>query len=295
MRKAGRWPAVLLAVLMFALAASGLVFAAGPADSGTRVFDGAGLFAESERQELEEMAKSLLRSRKQDFVVVTTDNSMGYSGQEYADNFYDQGGFGTRDNYSGTLFLIDMDTRDLAIVTSGDMTRVLTDERIGRILDEAYVHASEGRYAEAAKTYLTMTENYIRSGIEANQYNYDTETGRISPHKSVRWYEFLLALAVPGFVAASVCAGVKNSYAMKKERQLAGNFQMSYRADSAFNYRNQADMLLNSFVTQAVIASAIRNSGRGGGFGGGMGGGGGRSSTHTTSMGRTHGGGSRKF
>lgn len=260
---------------------------------GQRVFDGAGLLTDEERGRFEEQIAEMRKTMKMDVVVVTTDDAGGKSAEQYADDFYDEGGFGTRSDYSGVLFLIDMDNREIRISTSGAMIRFLTDGRIDKMLDRAYPHASDGDYPGVVRELLADTATYFRKGIPGGQYNYDTETGKISVYRSIRWYEAWMAFAVALFCGLAACLNVKRQYAMKRERGRAAAYNLAYRADAQFAFHAQNDVLVNSFVTRRALP---RNTGGGrAGGGGGFGGGGSRSSTHSSGGGRTHGGGGRKF
>lgn len=267
-----------------------VVNAAEKADEGQRVFDDAGLFTDSQISSMETEIAELQKKMKMDVVVVTTRDSGGKSAVAYADDFYDYGGFGTGNDYNGLLFLIDMDNRELTISTSGIMRRYLTDKRVESMLDRIYEYASDADYKGCVDQFLKDTLKYYKKGIQAGQYIYDVETGRISFHRSIRWYEWLLALGVSLFTACSACLSVVRKYEMKSERKQAANFNLAYRADCCFSFRNQTDNLVNKFVTQAIIP---RNTSSGGGSQ--RSGGSGRSSVHRSSSGRSHGGGSRKF
>lgn len=257
-----------------------------------RVYDMAGLLTEEEIAGFEQTIRQYRDRMKIDIVVVTTEDSQGKSAMEYADDFYDEGGYGYGRMKNGVLFLIDMDNRELYVSTGGDVIRLLTDSRIESILDDVYEGAGRSDFADSVNAFLTDIDHYYRKGIESGQYNYDTETGRISVHRSIRWYELLLALTVSGFAAGSVCMGVVNQYGMKKERKQAANYLMAYRADCKFEYRNQTDNLTNKFVTTAIIP---RNQNHSGGSGSSGRSSSGRSSTHRSSSGRSHGGGGRRF
>lgn len=257
-----------------------------------RVFDGAGLLTAEERGQFEDEIAGMRKTMKMDVVVVTTDEAGGKSAEQYADDFYDEGGFGTRSDYSGVLFLIDMDNREIRISTSGTMIRFLTDDRIDKMLDHAYPHASDGDYPGVVRELLADTATYFRKGIPGGQYHYDMETGKISVYRSIRWYEALMAFAAALFSGGAACLNVKRQYAMKTERGRAAGYNLAYRANAQFAFRDQNDVLVNSFVTQRVI---LRNTGGPRPGGGGGIGGGSRSSTHTSGGGRTHGGGGRKF
>lgn len=259
----------------------------------SRVFDQAGLLTEEEVKELEQQLARLQEKIKMDLVVVTTDDSQGKTSEEYADDFYDNGDYGRENSYSGALFLIDMDNRTLYISTSGDMIRLLTDERIENILDLAYAGAEAEDYYESACQFISGVENWYDKGIQSGQYNYDRETGRISIYRSIRWYEGLTA-AVIAFMAGIIpCIAVKGSYAMKRERRLAQQSHIQYRGQCHFGYSSQNDNLINKSVTQRIIPRPVKSSGSS--SNGTRRSSAGRSTTHRSSSGRSHGGGGRKF
>jgi uncharacterized protein len=227
--------------------------------------------------------------------VVTTDRANGRSAAKYADDFYEQGGFGTGNENSGALFLIDMDNRELYICTAGAMIRYLTDERIEDLQDMAYDYAVDGAYGDAAQAVLSGMESFYKKGIPGNQYTYDVDTGKVVRHRSIRWYEFLLAFAAAAICGVTAVGSVRREYAMKSERTSAAGFNMAYRANAEFVYRTQNDKLVNSIVTHQIIPKTNSGGGfPGGGFSGG-GSGAGRSTVHHTSGGNMHGGGGRKF
>ncbi len=259
---------------------------------GQRVVDRAGLFTDDEIEDMEVTIASMRKTMNMDVVVMTTDNTRGSNSRSYADAFYEAGGYGHGKNHSGVLFMIDMDNRELYISTEGAMIRFLTDDRISKILDHVYEFAGKERYAEAANSFLADTLAYYHSGIPGNQYNYDTETGAVSRYRSIRWYEAALALVVSVGCGLLACLSVKRQYAMKAERRQAGNYNMAYRANSQFVFRDRNDILTKTFTAQRIIP---RSTGSSGGGGRSSSSSSGRSSTHRSSSGRTHGGGGRKF
>ena len=137
---------------------------------------------------------------------------------------------------------------------------------------------------------IADTAAFYRKGIPDGQYSYNRDTGEVSRHRSIRWYEFLLAFAAAAFTGGAACLNVKRQYAMEREKRQAANYHMAYRAGAHFDYRSQNDALVNKFVTQNVIVRSSAGSGRPGGGGGGA-----MSTTHTSAGGQTHGGGGRGF
>lgn len=267
--------------------------------SGKRVYDMAELLDEEEEEELESQIAEKRKELGFDIVIVTrsklslSEGADGKSPQEYADDCYDEGGFGSGSDKDGILFLIDMENRELVLSTAGKAIRIFTDQRIETMLDHVYEGASEGDFEASAAVFLEDVEYYGKKGIPSGQYNYDTETGKVSVYKSIRWYEALLAVGVSAFVAGMACLNVKRQYAMEDDPQKLRNLNMAYRADCRFAYDNQNDQLVNKFVTSRVIPRNTGSSSGGRSSGGHSFGG--RSSTHHSSSGRSHGGGSRRF
>lgn len=271
-------------------------FTAYAAASEERVFDHAGLFTEAERENLEQEAARSGKKVGMDLVILTISDAEGKSAQRYADDYYDVNRFGTGRKHSGVLYLIDMDNREIVLSGLGDMDLYLTDERIGRLLDQLFEEVADGNYAASAELFLEGAAGYVEAGIPEGQYRYDPETGRSEYYRerSIVWYEVVLALAAAGAIALLPCAATANRYQMKAQHRQALNYRLSYRAASAFAFRAVDDKFVNRVVTQRRIP---KNTGGGSGSGRGRGGGSssGRTTMHRSSSGRMHSGGSRKF
>ena len=230
-----------------------------------------------------------------DVAVVTAYNDGSHTASEYADDFYDQNGLGTGRKASGVLFLIYMDSPgsyggEGYVSTTGNMIRILTDQRIEQIQDDVAYSLKTRDYAGAAAEFLKDVEYYVDRGIQRGQYNYDTETGEISIYRSIRWYEGVFAFLVSAGVAGSVCMGVKRRYSMEPTGRERANSLLAYRADAKFAFGDAGDNLIRKFVTSAPIPRPSQNHSSGG-----SGQSSGRSSTHRSSSGRSHGGGGRRF
>ena len=260
-----------------------------------RLFDGAGLMTSEEAGTLEERIAQCRKKTGMDVAVVTAYNDGSHTAREYADDFYDQNGLGTGRKASGVLFLIYMDSPgsyggESYVSTTGNMIRILTDRRIEQIQDDVAYSLRDLDYAGAAAEFLKDVEYYVDRGIQRGQYNYDTETGEISIYRSIRWYEGVFAFLVSAGVAGSVCMGVKRRYSMEPTGRERANSLLAYRADAKFAFGDAGDNLIRKFVTSAPIPRPTQNHSSGG-----SGRSSGRSSTHRSSSGRSHGGGGRRF
>jgi len=288
-----KWKKIAAAVLamVLVLAFAGMTAMAESVPGELRVYDQADLFSYEEEMELASKLTEVQERMDMGLAIVTIEDNSG-SARDYADDFYEEYQIGIGSDYSGALFLIDMENGELWISTEGKMIRYLTDDRIDAVLDDAFEYAYDGDFYRAADAFLNGVETYYEAGSESGQYNYDTETGKVSYYKSIRWYEALIALVISGVVAGGAVLAVMREYNMKDDAsRMSANFKLSYRKDSGFALNNVlADVLLGSYVTKTVIQNQSNNRSSGGGRSSA-----GRSSTHRSSSGRVHGGGGRKF
>ena len=251
------------------------------------VYDYADLLTAEEEEQLQNYAEVMKDVWKMNFLVITTDNAEGKSSMEYADDFYDAR-FPEDSEVDGMAYLIDMDNREIYLSTSGLAIRYLTDERVEVILDNAYEYVVNGDYCGTFEAFFDGSEKFFYEGIPENQYNYDVNTGEIDYYEEpmkLTFGEFLFALAVALIPAVITVGAIKAKYQLKFE-----DFHYDAYTDSDVKLSVKSDRLVNKFVTHRRIP---RNDGGSGGSR--SSGGGSRSSVHTSSSGRSHGGGGRGF
>lgn len=263
-----------------------------------RVFDQAGLFSETEIIQLEEKIAQCRKSTKMDVVIVSAYADGERSAEEYADDYYDYGGFGVGKKASGVLLLYYMDGPgqpggECYISTAGTMINMLTDERIESILDDVYGDLGKRDFAGATEHFLEDVKAYVKEGVESGQYTYDRDTGEIVRYHSIRLYEVAIAMVIAGILAGSVCLDIKKRYAMKQSSREVSNSLQAYRADCAFHFSVAGDKMVNKYVRSVPIPRNTSSGSGGRGHSGSSSAG--RSTIHTSSSGSSHGGGGRRF
>ena len=263
-----------------------------------RVFDQAGLFSETEIIQLEEKIAQCRKSTKMDVVIVSAYADGERSAEEYADDYYDYGGFGAGKKASGVLLLYYMDGPgqpggECYISTAGTMINMLTDERIESILDDVYGNLGNRDFAGATEHFLEDVKAYVKEGVESGQYTYDRDTGEIVRYHSIRLYEVAIAMVIAGILAGSVCLDIKKRYAMKQSSREVSNSLQAYRADCAFHFSVAGDKMVNKYVRSVPIPRNTSSGSGGRGHSGSSSAG--RSTIHTSSSGSSHGGGGRRF
>lgn len=274
----------LSALLMVALLAVLAVLAIMPDQSfattaatnkGKLVADLADFFTPAQESQLTQQAATLGDQYQMDIIIVTTRDTGGKSARAYADDYFDNNGYGVGPDKNGILFLIDYANREAYISTSGSGIRYLTDQRISQILDAVIAGGlKSGDNFGAAQVFLSQTTTFLQAGIPSGQYN---QAERVL---SITLLDVLLGLAGAAAVGLTVFGSTRYSY---KGHPRPAIFE--FRGNSIVSLGITADNLVNTFVTTRHVPPPPP---AGGGFSG-------RSTTHTSSGGGTHGGGGRGF
>ena len=104
-------------------------------NANLRIYDYADLLTEVDEGVLNTLILDYKNRSNYDLVLVTISENPKGSASEFADDFYDYNDFGTGKTRDGVLLLIDMDTREYYISTTGYAIKMYDDARIERILD----------------------------------------------------------------------------------------------------------------------------------------------------------------
>lgn len=122
------------------------------------IVDDAGLIAESDKAGLVESMKPVAEFC---CVLLLTTNSNSMSQEDYARQIGEQI-FGS--NVSFTVFLIDMDNRQIYIGSTADIRKTLTTARAHTITDNIYQYASNGDYATCARVAFEQMATVLNGG-----------------------------------------------------------------------------------------------------------------------------------
>lgn len=242
------------------------------------IVDDAGLLDDAGKERVQSLLDSLKEESGWTLIALTTADAGGKTAEEYADDYVDAHAY----EEDGVCFLIDMDNRQIHMTTTGSAIEMLTDERIDDILDSAYSYAGDENYTECFAQMIEGTRNYFEQGIEAGQYTYDRDTGKIikAPNRLTA-FDILLALFCGAAAGGTVIAVIAGKYRLK-----IGMWKYDFHGNSKLSLSREDDRLVNQFVTHHHIQRDNGNHG---------GGSQGQSTVHTSSGGGTHGGGSRGF
>ena len=254
------------------------------------IIDDAGLLWSGEISMLEQQAQAITDEYGMDVVILTVEDFYAVSAsiEVFADNFYDNNGYGIGENASGVLLVLSMDTREWAISTCGDAIYAITDYGIEQLFEEMAWYLSEDDYYEAFDAYLTALPYYFEayengSPIDGwvGQYN-GPGSVEIGTREETVYYEakpnYLLAPLIGLVVAAIIVLIMRSGMNTKRPQRSAASYLVA-----GSDHLWHRDIYLYSQVRK-VRRQQQSSGSRGGG-----------SSVYRSSGGRSHGGGHGRF
>lgn len=239
-----------------------------------RLVDNAGILAADDSETLAALLDEVSARRNADIVIVTTDSLDGKTPQAYADDFYDENGYGQGANRDGVLFLICMGTRDWYISTTGAGIDAITDAGREYIADQFLSDLSNGYYIDAFTTFANQCDIFFEQAENGEPFDGDN----MPKGDFAVGMNLLIALAI-GFVIALIATGIMRGKLKTVQRQAAAD---SYVKPGSLNITESRDLFLYTHVDRRERPKDDDNSSSG-------------SSTHVSSSGTTHGGGGGKF
>ena len=275
-----------------------LTFRSFPMDN--RVFDDAGLFTASEESQIQDAVENAVEKMNMDVVILTTYEPAEDATVAYADDYYDNNGFGIGSDHSGLIFVIDMNNRFFTITTCGKMIDYLYNARLEAIYDEVYYYASEGDFAGAALTVVEMVTDYYNDGIPDDQYRYEEDPGEVTRDYEYNYnenyrkptfferltpFEIFISLIIALTVALIFYSKTVSSYSLK-----GSTYTYNTSKNVTCNMTGGTDRYRTTTVTRTRRSPPPSSGGSGGSSHSSHGGRSG-SGTHSSSSGRTHGGG----
>lgn len=140
-------------------------------DPNKKIYDYASLFSDSEVLDIKEKIDDYINTTNYDLVVVTISDNNKMNTQHYADDFYNYNAFGFDSSFSGMLFLLDMDNRQVYISTKGYAIKMYDDERLDLIIDAGYGELPSGYYANCILKMITEAKSFYNKGFPKSNEN----------------------------------------------------------------------------------------------------------------------------
>ena len=136
-----------------------------------KLVDDADILTDSEEKELNQQLDTVSEEQECDVIIVTVDSLNGKTVEEYADDYYDDNGYGYGENDSGILFLVAMDDREWNISTSGDAITAFTDAGLAYMEDQFVPDLSDGAYLDAFSKYTSLCDDFLTQAEKGEPYD----------------------------------------------------------------------------------------------------------------------------
>lgn len=240
---------------------------AAAAGETVRLADTADLLTDAEETVLSGKLDEISTRQRVDIVIVTVPSTDERTVTEYADDFYDYGGY--KDD--GILLFISLGDREWAVSTSGYGITAFTDAGLSYLTDQITDAMSDGQWNEAFHRFAELCDAFITQARTGAPY----DAGNLPKKPFNPLLTGLVSLGL-GFVLAFFRM---NKWKKQLNTVQAKTEAADYVKDGSLNITEQRERFLYRHVDRRE-----KSSGSSGG-----------SSTHTSSSGKTHGGASGKF
>jgi uncharacterized protein len=251
----------------------------------SRVSDSASVLREADTSILLKKIDAILESYSFDTVIVTTETLDGKTAQAYADDFFDQGGYGYGPTSDGILLLVAMKEREWHISTTGTGISFFSDRQINSISDHLLPYFKDGDYASGFTVFLDEV-SYVLGHVTDDVYvppknipNEYTPHANIQVKKELDKPQLFLYILLGSIAVALICVLIMK-YQMNTARPQP--LAHDYVKSGSFKVTRQKDIFLYSYTSRRLKPQDTSHTGS-------------SSSTHSSSSGHTHGGGGGKF
>jgi len=264
-----------LFTILFVLLLSMLpVFPVFAASDLPRLVDDADLLSDDEESDLLGQLDEISERQQLDVVVVTVDSLEGATATEYADDFFDENGYGFGEERDGILFLISMGERDWAISTTGYGITAFTDAGQAYMTERIVSDLSDGYYADAFTSFANLCDDFITQANTGEPYDVDN-----LPEEPFSVVGCLIITLPIAFVISLVVTGIMRMGLKSVGSQSGAD---DYMKKGSMKVTKKNDLFLyRNVVRRAKPKEEDHPSGG--------------STTHTSSSGTKHGGSSGKF
>ncbi|MCL2472318.1 MAG: TPM domain-containing protein, partial [Treponema sp.] len=200
--------------------------------------------------------------------IVTENDIGGARPMDYADDFFDNNGYGLGDDHSGCLFLQVTNSRNYWFSTTGRGIQILNSTAYAKLDSDIRKFLGEGDAYGAYRAFLQNWEVFLSLDARGRSYNFFYRWNVILV--SISW---LLALGV-GFLVVQTWKRGMDTARLKTQAA-------SYIVPGSLAFREKKDRFLYSTVSKREKPRQPT--------------GGGGSGIHTGSSGRSHGGGGGRY
>jgi uncharacterized protein len=233
-----------------------------------RIVDNAGLLSVSEKNDLSSLINSIATAYDFDLVIVTETSIGDISPRDFADDFFDNNGYGLGSGRDGCIFLRVMESRDYWFSTSGRGIGILNRYAFNKLESDTGKYLGKNDYYATFRAFINAWDEFLKLDAKSRSYNF--------------FYRYNLVLVLIVWLVAFVIGLiVVSTWKQGMNTALPKTQAAVYIIPESLNFTAKKDSFLFSKVdkTKRVTQNAVSGS---------------RVGTHISSSGRSHGGGGGK-
>lgn len=235
------------------------------------IYDEADIFTSDEIYQLNQESKIISDKYNIDVVIVTTNDTAGKSSSVYADDFYDKNNIGRNASKDGILLLIDLDNREIYISTAGEAITYFSDQRLDSVISKVLEGGmANGNYYQAGLTFINSTKDYLSKGSVTKK----PSGPKIKGFKALTPIDGLISLGMGSLASALFYFKSKSKYKMEAPSKFD-----NFRKNSQVIFNTKQDRLIKTKTLEKTIESREST----------------KTTTHTSTSGKKHGGSGAKF
>lgn len=230
------------------------------------IIDEAGYLSESQLAELAEKLETIRQKYNFEVAVYTEYDMTSYDAMSSADDIYDYCGFGAGENDDGIMLYICSGTREYHITTHADGLRVFNENGIEYLKKNIQPHLEDDNYYLAMKVFAEKADELLEMAEKGEPFN--------KKQYDIKYLLIVIgcALLVPLLIAWFMM----NGQLKKMKTAVENDYAANYIKPGSKQITMSRDIFLYSHIIKTEKPK--NNSG-----------------SHTSSSGRTHGGGGGSF
>jgi uncharacterized protein len=226
------------------------------------------LLTEAENEEIMAKLDEISEKHGMDIAILTVDAvEEGLTVEEDATEWYEYLEY----SKDGVMLYISMEERDWYYLTTGFGITAITDAGIDYISEKFISYLSDGDYASAFNTYITLTDEFITQAKTGKPY----DVGNMPKEPYSIGMSLVISIVI-GFIISFIITGVWKGQLKSVALQTRAS---SYIKPDSLNITDSRDFFLYRHIDRTEKAEKSE----------------GGSSTHTSSSGNTYGGKGGKF
>ena len=233
------------------------------AESTQKLTDDADILYYFQEDAIEENLNECTQKTGWDTVIYTNNNGISsYRMEDYCNDYFDNHDYGCGDDKSGVLLTIDMNSREMYIITKGEAMYYFSDSRMDDLLDSVQYELSDGDYKGACDEFVETVEYYYNigkdTGSDAAYNNVEiAESTRTFAERVSKCLMMGSAFLLFGILLGAVIGlGIRHSY---KKNGKGENYDLA--RNSSLNLTESYDQFLYKNVTSVSMSSSSSSHG----------------------------------